>query len=79
MVEERFNVRDAVRFFGGPASLARRATLHGNPLTVKAIEKWQQRDRIPGDWLVRMTSLAKIEKRHFEIHDFIHSDQRKHA
>jgi hypothetical protein len=68
-----FDVRAVVLFFGGPADLARRATanLPGAPLKVKAIEKWLARQRIPGNWLVRLAQLAKHEGRHFEIHDFI--------
>jgi len=70
-----FNVRAAVRFFGGPADLARRFENVGEPLTVKAIEKWQERGQIPGAWLVRMSQLAKSEGRIFEITDFIKHEE----
>ena len=67
----QFDVRAAVKFFGGPAELARRFTHLGEPLTVKAIEKWQERGQIPGAWLVRMSQLARSQGRIFDIYDFI--------
>jgi hypothetical protein len=68
---KRFNVRDAIRFFGGPADLARRASAIGSQLTVKAIEKWSERGQIPGAWIVRLSQLARQEGRIFDINDFI--------
>jgi hypothetical protein len=73
---ERFDAKAAVRFFGGPADLARRAKKHGFPVTIKAIEKWQERNQIPGPWLVRLSAIAKSENRLFEISDFITRPQR---
>lgn len=72
----QFDVRAAVKFFGGPAELARRFTSLGEPLTVKAVEKWQERGQIPGAWLVRMSQLARSQERIFDIYDFIkHEEQ----
>lgn len=73
---EQFDVRAAVKFFGGPADLSRRAAKYGSNLTVKAIEKWQERGQIPGAWIVRLAQIAKAEGRHFEIHDFIKPQER---
>jgi hypothetical protein len=70
---QQFNVRNAVRFFGGPAELVRRAKSNDMEITVKAVEKWQERGQIPGIWLVRLSQLARSEGRNFDIHDFISS------
>jgi hypothetical protein len=71
MGEETFNTRAAVQFFGGPADLQRRMRKLGYTLSVKGIEKWQERGQIPGNWMVRMAKLAREEGRLFDIHDFI--------
>lgn len=71
MSETSLNVRDVVKFFGGPAQLARSATANGNALTAAAIDKWQQRNQIPGAWLVRLSAMAKSGGRVFELHDFM--------
>jgi hypothetical protein len=70
-VAEQLDVRAAVKFFGGPADLARRAGNAGTPLRVKTIEKWQERGQLPGIWIMRLAQLAKKEGRKFEIYDFI--------
>jgi hypothetical protein len=75
VTDERFDVKAAVRFFGGPAELARRASASGPALSVKAIEKWQERGSIPGVWLVRLSQLARREERIFEIHDFMNKEK----
>ena len=70
-MESQFDVRSAVRFFGGPAELARRAKASGKTLSIKGIEKWHERGRIPGSWLLVLATIAKAEGRLFEMHDFI--------
>jgi hypothetical protein len=67
----KLNVRNAVRFFGGPVQLSRRFDASDSVLTVKAIEKWQERGGIPGIWIVRLVELARTEGRKFEVEDFI--------
>jgi hypothetical protein len=74
---QRFNVKAAIRFFGGPADLSRRANEGGTQLTVKAIEKWSERGQIPGVWIVRLSQLARREGRIFDINDFIIHDKGK--
>lgn len=71
MTPERFDAKAVIKFFGGPADLTRRAKKAGFMITVKAIEKWQERNQIPGVWLVRLAAIAKSEGRYFEISDFI--------
>ena len=71
MHPERFDAKAVIRFFGGPADLTRRAKKAGFMITIKAIEKWQERNQIPGAWLVRLATIAKSEDRLFEISDFI--------
>jgi hypothetical protein len=70
-VEPQLNVRAVVLFFGGPAELSRRVKASGKTLSVKGIEKWHERGRVPGEWIVALIALAKSEGRLFEVHDFI--------
>lgn len=63
-------VRDAVHFFGGPAELVRRLNALGDPVQLKAVEKWMERGTIPSPWLIVLGALARSEGRSFELSDF---------
>jgi hypothetical protein len=66
-----FDVRGAVQFFGGPAKLARLSKANGKTLSIKAIEKWGERKRIPFSWVCHMAKIARAEGRLFDMTDFI--------
>lgn len=72
----QLDVRGAVKFFGGPAELRRRLAAADSKITVKAIEKWHERNSIPGVWLVRLSQLARTQGRNFDISDFMRHGER---
>ncbi len=74
-----FDVRGAIKFFGGPAKLSRSIRATGHTLAVKTIERWQKRGSIPGKWLVHLAHLAASEGRKFEITDFIIYPKKENA
>src|SRR5690242_4594287 len=55
-----------VRFFGGPTELRFRLERRGlGILSKSALDKWVQRQRIPGEWLLALMALARIERMRF--------------
>jgi hypothetical protein len=73
-VQGKINVRNVVMYFGGQAELSRRISRRNSYLTVKGIQKWQERGQIPGTWLIKLTSLAASEGRKFELSDFMEKE-----
>lgn len=47
-----------VQHFGGPTNLAKELTAMGEPVEIKTVEMWVYRRRIPGPWLLTLSTLA---------------------
>lgn len=70
----RIDAQRIVRLFDGPAHLQRRLQRDGYSITLKAIERWVTRGRIPGDWLVILSIYANRDNLQFDLHEFVISD-----
>ncbi len=71
----RIDAQRMVREFGGPSQLQRRLVKDGHDISLKAVERWISRGRIPGDWLVIMSVYAVNDGRHIHLHDYVLSDE----
>ena len=69
----RLNARQLVKDLGGQASLHRKLNEghKGERITLEAIEKWCERDSIPGKWLVELSTLANKEKIDLQLANYI--------
>lgn len=65
--------RKLVKHLGGQAALHRRLNAGKSPerISLEAIEKWCERDSIPGRWLAELLSLAKKDKIQIDVDDYI--------
>ncbi len=66
----RLDTRKLVARFGGRIELWRRLKARGFELSVKTIEKWQERDSIPTYRLVQLMELAQHEKKPLNLNDY---------
>lgn len=79
----RLDVAAIVRIFGGPTEMRFRLDRHGlGEVSEHAVSKWIERGRLPGEWLVALLVLAKIERMRFSplqflIKDSIPADMRR--
>lgn len=64
-----------VRAFGGPTELRYRLERHGlGELSEYAVAKWIHRQRIPGEWLIAIMLLAKIDRAKFNPLEYVHQN-----
>lgn len=69
---EEINVKSVIKHFGGQSELVRRLNAAGETsITIKGVQKWQERNQVPAPWLVKLTSLARSEGREFNLSDFM--------
>ncbi len=68
------DARRLIRSFEGPAHLRRRLAHDGYDVSIKTIERWVARGRIPGDWLVILSAYAAQDGRQLRLHDYIVSE-----
>lgn len=67
----RIDTRKLVAHFGGRIELWRRLEARGFKLSVKTIEKWQERENIPASRIVQLMELAQHEGRPLDLNTFV--------
>jgi hypothetical protein len=67
----RLDTRKLVARFGGRIELWRRLKARGFELSVKTIEKWQERGSIPSHRIVQLMELAQHEKRPLNLNEYV--------
>jgi len=67
----RIDTRKLIARFGGRSELHRRLKARGFELSVKTIEKWQERDNIPSHRIVQLMELAQHEKAPINLNDYV--------
>lgn len=65
------NMTKLIRRFGGPTILHQRLLARGFKLTLKAIEKWRERNRINTDWLSELYIMSAEEGRPLILEEYI--------
>lgn len=71
MTTSRLHVRKLISRFGGQAELCRRMNAKGYAITAKAIEKWIERDSIPGKRIMQLFELGISEGHPIDLHGFL--------
>lgn len=69
------DARSLIRSFEGPTHLRRRLQRDGYEISIKTIERWAARGRIPADWLLILSAYAAQDGRQIRLHDYIVSDR----
>ena len=70
-MSEIVNVKEVVKFFGGKEQIvADYSKLLKKDITVKAVEKWIERNSLPGQHHTNLISLASKKKLSFNLADF---------
>lgn len=67
----RLDTKKLINRFGGRIELWRRLEARGFKLSVKTIEKWQERGSIPSHRIVQMMELAQYEKKPLNLNDYV--------
>lgn len=67
----RINVRQLIARFGGQSELCRRMNAKGFAISAKAIEKWIERDNIPGPRIIQLFELAISEGHPIDLYGFL--------
>lgn len=65
------DVRKLVARFGGQGELCRRMNAKGYVVTLKAIEKWIERDSIPGKRIIQLFELGISEGHPIDLYGFL--------
>lgn len=68
---ERIDTKKLVARFGGRIELWRRLKARGVDMSVKTIEKWQERGNIPSHRILQLMELAQHEKHPINLNDFV--------
>ncbi len=67
----RIDTKKLIARFGGRIELWRRLKARGFELSVKTIEKWQERESIPSHRIVQLMELAQYEKKPLNLNDYV--------
>lgn len=67
----RIDIKKLIAHFGGRMELHRRLEARGFKLSVKAIEKWTERDNLPANRIVQLMELAQHERRPLDLNLFV--------
>lgn len=67
----RLDAKRIVQRFGGRSELWRRLEKHGHHVSVKTIEKWQERNSIPTARLLVLMDLARKEGKPLNVEDYV--------
>jgi hypothetical protein len=71
MTATRLHVRKLVARFGGQSELCRRMNAKGYAISAKAIEKWIERDSIPGHRIIQLFELGISEGHPIDLYGFL--------
>ena len=61
---DNFSVTSVIQSFGGVARLSAKLERSGHPISPGGIEKWRERNSIPGRILVKLAQIAEDEGWH---------------
>lgn len=67
----RLDAKGIVQRFGGRSELWRRLAKHGHNISVKTIEKWQERNSIPTARLLVLLDLARKEGKPLDVENYV--------
>lgn len=70
--EIKVDVAALCRYFGGAVTIKDRLELRGHAITLKAVEKWRERGRVPGYWLMELAAIAVEDGRELRLSEFLH-------
>ena len=68
---DELDVANVIQSFGGVTVLSAKFDKAGTPISTGGIEKWRERNNIPGHFLVRLAQLAEAEGWSFVLTDFV--------
>lgn len=71
MAAKGFDVPRLIERFGGRSRLFERLRKRGHNVTIKMIEKWRERGRIPDRWLAEMIDMARAERKPLDLNKFL--------
>lgn len=57
--------------FGGRTQLHSRLVREGHDVSIKMLEKWRERGRIPANWIVELIRLARAEGKPLDLNDYL--------
>lgn len=75
MTKQTFDVPKLVEHFGGRADLHAKFNKAGHKLTIRAIDQWLYRGRIPSDVLATMLRLSVLSGEPLDLAKFTKTDQ----
>lgn len=67
---QKIDAKRLVARFGGPQALHELLTRRGHTLSLKTINQWGWRQRIPGPWLIELMGIADVQGRPLRIHQY---------
>jgi hypothetical protein len=68
---DNFSVTSVIQSFGGVARLSAKLERSGHPISPGGIEKWRERNNIPGRVLVKLAQIAEDEGWQLQLTDFL--------
>lgn len=66
-----FDVPRLIQRFGGRSQLHTRLVGRGFKKSIKMVEKWRERNRIPDRWLAEMITMANEEGKPLDLNKFM--------
>lgn len=76
MAETNIDTRKLVAYFGGKSSCQRTLSKAGFPTTIKAVEKWVERQSIRGERIAQLVVADfKVNGRILNIQDFVLTEE----
>ena len=72
---DNLNVSLVIQSFGGVARLSGKLERSGHPISVGGIEKWRERNNIPGRVLVKLAQIAEDEGWQLQLTEFLTNSQ----
>lgn len=67
---QKIDAKRLVARFGGPQKLHELLLRKGHTLSLKTINQWGWRQRIPGPWLVELMDIAEAQGHPLRIHQY---------
>jgi hypothetical protein len=71
MTNGGFDVARLVQRFGNRSRLHARLVSRGHKVSIKMVEKWRERSRIPDKWLAEMMAMAQEEGKPLDLNEYM--------